>query len=79
MGGRVSVVVGPLPLVWRLMQIIRIPGEQPWTQSPIASSSTRLSDGMKNLTMTDQLPAIVRSKYPLPAKQGDYLGALIKV
>ena len=56
-----------------------VPGEQGWAVQ--SGSSQDLSVEMDDLTMETRqaLPSAVHTKYPLPGKNGRYLGALIKV
>lgn len=52
----------------------RIPGEQPWVKGEDDLPH------LNNLSLeSKRLPPPVATKYPLPAKDGQYLGALIKV
>nr|XP_031861640.1 uncharacterized protein CI109_002870 [Kwoniella shandongensis]KAA5528712.1 hypothetical protein CI109_002870 [Kwoniella shandongensis] len=54
---------------------VEIPGEQVW-----AKKQADLAENIDGLSLdTTELPASVHSKYPLPDRKGDYLGALIKV
>ncbi|WVQ84570.1 hypothetical protein IAT38_006724 [Cryptococcus sp. DSM 104549] len=54
---------------------VEVPGEQSW-----AKGGADIADDLQGLSIkTEGLPSSVHAKYPLPDKQGGYLGALIKV
>ena len=64
-----------------LTSVHRIPGEQSWARPSVLLESPENVTASSLTTSTGQplLPNAVHSKYPLPGRGGDYLGALIKV
>ncbi|CAD6567233.1 MAG: hypothetical protein TREMPRED_003420 [Tremellales sp. Tagirdzhanova-0007] len=60
---------------------VEIPGEQSWARPSVLLESPENVTASSLTTSTGQplLPNAVHSKYPLPGRGGDYLGALIKV
>ncbi|WVF67427.1 hypothetical protein IAT40_002183 [Kwoniella sp. CBS 6097] len=62
---------------------VEIPGEQAWSKRATHSNEDANLEGrLNNVSLYDNnksLPKSVHTKYPLPGKEGDYLGALIKV
>ncbi|WVQ95014.1 hypothetical protein IAU59_002106 [Kwoniella sp. CBS 9459] len=65
---------------------VEVPGEQAWSKRAARSAEeSNLEGRLNDVSLTDDsprsstLPKSVHAKYPLPGKEGDYLGALIKV
>ncbi|OCF38545.1 hypothetical protein I317_07679 [Kwoniella heveanensis CBS 569] len=66
---------------------VEIPGEQEWSKKAVQlTEEANLERRLDNVSLHDtrdnqskSLPKSVHSKYPLPGKEGAYLGALIKV
>ena len=64
-----------------LTSVHRIPGEQSWARPsvPLGSPENVSSGSSTMINNQSLLPHSVHSKYPLPGRGGNYLGALIKV
>ncbi|KAK4689588.1 hypothetical protein P7C73_g502, partial [Tremellales sp. Uapishka_1] len=58
---------------------VEIPGEQSWSNDKQANGTLPQLDRLSITSARSSLHPAVHSKYPLPGKAGDYLGALVKV